>query len=301
MRNDEIITKPIVLSGLYEEDRDIEKVPAKTYFNFRKRKLKKNMKTVINPKYEYLSDFIGKIPDETYCHDKVYKNQRNIVKKVTVNGIPLIIKRYKRPTLANCFIYTFFRMSKAQRAYEYGFRLKEMGFDTAESIAYIEIRRNGFFHTGYYISEYLPHRLLEVMENYYYALRSEILSDFVNFTIRQHQAGIFNKDYNLSNIFFYKEGNRWEFVLIDTNRIQFRRKVNRRAIVKQLKSTSTCIVTTTQIAEYYAKRCGWNDRILCGIILLGQGLRPTNRIKCFFKDLIADLEYIIDLKFIISK
>ncbi|MDR2036924.1 MAG: tyrosine protein kinase [Bacteroidales bacterium] len=253
------------------------------------------MRIVINPKYEYLADFVRKIPDETYEWDVLYKNDRNTVKKVTVNGTTLVVKRYKRPTLANCFIYTFFKMNKAKRSYVYGFRLKEMGFNTAEPVAYIEISRNGFFHTGYFVSAFLPYPLLKEVENYQGALKSEVLSDFAEFTIRQHEAGILNNDYNLTNVFFHKEEERWEFALIDTNRIVFRRKLSRGGIIRQMQSISASINTITEIAEHYAVQRGWNADLFCGVLLLRRGMAVMGKIKRFFKNRLVEIKGVLQV------
>ena len=74
------------------------------------------MKIVINPKYSYLADFINSLPDKNPFPEEVFQNDRNYVYKITVEDTPLVVKKYKRPTLANCFIYTWFRMGKAERS-----------------------------------------------------------------------------------------------------------------------------------------------------------------------------------------
>lgn len=241
------------------------------------------IEVVINPDYKYLIDFIYNIPKETYKYDKVFKNDRNSVKKATVNGVQLVIKRYKVPNLIQRFIYTFFRKSKAQRSYEYASRLNKKGVKTANSIAYIEMNKNRLFHTGYYVSEFLDYTLLDEIKNYDYETKSEILKELAKFTIRQHQLGIFNKDYNSTNIFFYKENENWEFAIIDTNRIRFKNKINQNKAARQLKTTTLPITDTAKIIERYANIRGWNAIQLCGSVFNKKIPTIWRRIKMFYK------------------
>ena len=41
-----------------------------------------------------------------------------------------LIKKYKRPALINCLIYTWFRKSKAQRAFEYAELFLQRGIES---------------------------------------------------------------------------------------------------------------------------------------------------------------------------
>lgn len=90
---------------------------------------------LINSEYRSLMNFITGVPQHNYETDKVFCNRRNIVEKVSVGGCDYVIKRFKRPTWVNCFIYTFFRKNKARRAYEYAIILDRMGIDTPKPVA----------------------------------------------------------------------------------------------------------------------------------------------------------------------
>ena len=112
------------------------------------------MKTVINPTYNALSSFINRIP---YIFDQegaLVFTARNQLKSYTVEGVDLIVKRYKRPHLINRIAYTFFRPSKAKRAYEYALRLLELGIDTPMPIAYIEQKIAGLLSYSFFVSIY---------------------------------------------------------------------------------------------------------------------------------------------------
>ena len=121
------------------------------------------MKVHIHPHYAAYESYIRAIPSEEYEREEVYCNRRNTVERVRFGDKDFVIKKYKRPALINCLIYTWFRKSKAQRAFEYAELFLQRGIETAPPVAYIEIKKNGFFHTGYFISEYLPYPLVTDM------------------------------------------------------------------------------------------------------------------------------------------
>lgn len=182
------------------------------------------MKIVVNEKFAHLADFVRKIPLWDFPAGAcVLQCQKHRSEDLRRRESELVVKRYKRPTLANCFIYTFFRPGKARRAYEYAEKLLDRGIETARPVAYIEKKRYGFFHTGYFISEYLPYATLEHTEHLTDTEKQWLADDFVLFTARLHESGMFPGDYNRGNIMYYKRNCRFHFALIDINRFPFRK------------------------------------------------------------------------------
>ena len=108
------------------------------------------MKVHIHPHYAAYESYIRAIPSEEYEREEVYCNRRNTVERVRFGDKDFVIKKYKKTCLINCLIYTWFRKSKAQRAFEYAELFLQRGIETAPPVAYIEIKKNGF----------LPHRIL---------------------------------------------------------------------------------------------------------------------------------------------
>ena len=185
------------------------------------------MKICLHPAYGFLESELRRIMKEGYSPDKVFCNNRNVVEKVTLAGKPYVIKKFKRPTLANCFIYTFFRKSKAQRAYEYAMLLLEKGIKTPFPVAYIEVKKNGFFHTGYLVTEYVDYPLLSHLnvEEYTQEELKKLSSSFIYFTISLQEKRILPLDYNPGNIFYFynKKNDCFDFALTDINRMRFGR------------------------------------------------------------------------------
>lgn len=190
-----------------------------------KHQTEKYMKIHLHSDYRYLEPDIRRIVSGDYTVDKVFCKKRNVVEKVTIAGKPYVVKKFKRPTLANCFIYTFFRKTKAQRAYEYALMLLEKGIKTPFPVAYIEVKKNGFFHTGYLITEYLDYPTLSQINISEFSQEelSKLSTSFVSFTIGLQERRILPLDYNPGNIFYFpdEKNGGYNFALTDINRMRF--------------------------------------------------------------------------------
>ena len=99
-------------------------------------------KIKINPKYEYLRDFIESIPDVFEQEGRVIYTGRNLIKVLTApDGTQINIKRFHEPHGPNKLIYSWnIRKPKGQRAFEYPMILKKKGINTPEPLALIEER-----------------------------------------------------------------------------------------------------------------------------------------------------------------
>ena len=187
-----------------------------------------SMKVVIASKYQYLESFLHAVVQDDYQREKVWRNRRNTVELVRMGDVPLVVKKYKRPTLANCVIYTFFRKNKAQKAWENAFLFQQLGLETAAPVAYMVRRKWGFFHTAWFISEYLPYP--EIDEAYEAcssdAEKEELMSAFVDYTLHLHSLNIVHRDYNRGNILVHKEADGYHFALIDINRLWLKHTPN---------------------------------------------------------------------------
>ncbi|MDR2145097.1 MAG: lipopolysaccharide kinase InaA family protein [Tannerella sp.] len=237
------------------------------------------MKIVINPSYAHLREYISDIPYHRYKCDKVYRNKRNTVEEVTApDGTKLVIKRYKRPTLANMVVYTFLRWSKPRRSCIFAGRLGKYGIQTAEQVAYIETFKWGFFHTGYSITRFIPDELLEKVNTLPEKERDTVLYHFARFTYDLHLKGIKHGDYSAGNVFFRRENGRYIFTLIDINRMQFRRRMTKKACMKEFRRLLNRKGMIT-VAEHYAALRGWNVDLLCGAILMRRGFNIVGKLK----------------------
>ena len=179
----------------------------------------------IHPKYTHLKETIAKIPEGCYAPLRTFCNSRNTVEQIKIDDCTFVVKKYKVPNFANRVIYTFFRRSKARRAYDNALHILRCGVSTPFPVAYIETKRKGLFHTGYFVSEYMGHPTLADYKNI--SLSNEesckFKEDFLNFTIELHEKKILPLDYNTGNIFCHKDesSGRYIFSLTDINRAEF--------------------------------------------------------------------------------
>ena len=180
------------------------------------------MKVHIHPHYAAYESLIRAIPAGEYEREEVYCNRRNTVEKIRLGDKFFVLKKYKRPALINCLIYTWFRKSKARRAFEYAELFLQRGIETAAPVAYIEIKKNGFFHTGYFLSEFLSYPLVANADKTDMSLeeRDALMHDLVLFTLKLHLNKVLPLDYNPKNIFYHKEDGKYNFALIDINRLK---------------------------------------------------------------------------------
>lgn len=179
------------------------------------------MKVVINPKYEYLKDFVYRLPEVFSSEgETIYKSRNEI--KVFTSPLPLNVKQYKIPSFFNRLVYTFVRPAKVLRAYRYAFELLNKGFDTPEPVGYILLKKYGLIHRSYFISIQSPYtrRFYEFGEGAV-GEREDVVRSFARYTARLHEAGICHGDYSPGNILFEKKDGRICFTLVDINRMKF--------------------------------------------------------------------------------
>lgn len=185
----------------------------------------KREKVVINPKHEYLTEFIQSIPTIFDREGECIYDMRNRIKVFDIDGFKVNVKRYCIPRLFfNRVIYKLFRKPKAERAYLYAHKLQEMGFSTPTPIAYI-------IHSGIFLLDHSY--LVTVQESYKYDIGDfigkeqidaedrKVLRAFGKFTANLHEKGIFHSDYGAGNILFNIVDGEPIFSLIDINRMTF--------------------------------------------------------------------------------
>ena len=126
------------------------------------------MKLHIAPSYEHLRPQLERLP-ELFAAEagEVLHAGRNTIRAIETEGLRLAAKRFKRPNAFNSLVYAYLRKSKAQRAYEHAQRLRAIGIDSPEPIAWCEIRRNGVIADTYFVARYTSlHPLLDAIERY---------------------------------------------------------------------------------------------------------------------------------------
>lgn len=183
-----------------------------------------DMQLYVNPKYSDFERQLIKVPQGNVRYEQVYEDGRNFVDRISTGGKSFVVKQYREVPFWKRMLYSSLLKSKAQQAYEKANYLLEHGIETAPPVAYIVVRRMGFYHTSYFVSEYLPYipgrrmwHLIKVRREH-----EKILMGYMNFKRLLTEKGIDITDADPNNTLVYKRGDEYHFAQIDINRIKIR-------------------------------------------------------------------------------
>lgn len=155
--------------------------------------------------------------------DYVTKGERNVIKSFKIGAETINIKSFKSPKVINSFVYKHLRKSKAKRSFEFAKKLIEVGVLTPFPIGYIEESSVAGLKRSFYISKHVEYdfdfRVL--IHNPEFDNRNEILKQFADFTYKLHENNINFLDHSPGNTLIIENGPKYDFYLIDLNRMQF--------------------------------------------------------------------------------
>lgn len=183
------------------------------------------MKTVINPTYESLREWIEAIPTLFAQQGEVIYDERNQVRTLTApDGTKVCVKRFHVPRFLNKYIYRYLRAGKAERAYQNGLCLIAHHVGTPEPMAYIEEYACGGLGYSYLITRLsaLKHLHREFTFEDTPALEATI-RPLARFTAHMHEEGILHLDFSPGNILWDEVNGTYQFEIIDINRMAFGR------------------------------------------------------------------------------
>uniref|UniRef100_UPI002583AD6C lipopolysaccharide kinase InaA family protein n=1 Tax=uncultured Alistipes sp. TaxID=538949 RepID=UPI002583AD6C len=156
-----------------------------------------------------------------------------------------------------------------RRSYEHAVRLRALGIDSPEPIAWSEYRRHGLLSDTYYVSrrsDYAP--LSQTTEHFPAAGTLPVLEAFARFAVSLHEKGIEHRDFNHGNILWSRTAaGVYRFQLIDINRMHFEDAgLSSRACMINLRRLACPAVAFLYILDRYAEARGWNvdDTLLRG-------------------------------------
>ncbi|MCM1520544.1 MAG: lipopolysaccharide kinase InaA family protein [Lachnoclostridium sp.] len=178
-------------------------------------------KIEINPAYGHIEaqvrDIVTNgIPDDA----QLIYNGRNRIWRVMIDGMPVIVKAFRRPRLLNALIYKTFRKSKAYRSYHNSLRLMQLGFSVPAPIAYAEVSVGPLLADSYYFSAEVKGDDLRYWERRTDCRELEAaLAGEVNRIIN---AGVCHLDLSPGNVIFTRDATgNYTFSYIDLNRMKF--------------------------------------------------------------------------------
>ncbi|MDR1699534.1 MAG: lipopolysaccharide kinase InaA family protein [Prevotellaceae bacterium] len=228
------------------------------------------MKIIINPLYnDAFAGFVRSLPAQ-FAHSgkQIYKS-RNIIKMFDVNGARLYVKSYCEPIFINRLVYTFFRPSKASRAYFNALEVLARGFETPQPIAYIEEKRGGLLSKSYFICFECPYptdlrRFAHLAE--LSAEDREILRLVGKLNGQLHNREILHLDFSPGNILYQKIDGEYHFSLLDINRMDFR-QVSLKEGCHSFRRLRGSEEMFRIISQAYAQQRGFDEKLCSELIL----------------------------------
>lgn len=185
------------------------------------------MPIIIHSEYKSKEDAILQIVANFFNEGNlIVAGARNTIKSNFLGDEEINIKFFQKPGLFKSIIYSFFRSTKAKRSFDYANYLIGHNILTPFPIAYIENRNAfGLLKDSYYISKQINYdfTIRELIHDPLFPERDIILGQFAEFTFNMHEAKINFLDHSPGNTLVIKKGSgKYEFYLIDLNRMNFR-------------------------------------------------------------------------------
>ena len=217
------------------------------------------MKTTVHKDYSHMDRFIRNLPAGLFAYTGLTVHDgRNCVKVLADCGQPVVVKKFRKPNPLNRVIYTFFRGSKAERAYGNANRLLELGVMTPQPIGFVDVREKGLLRTCYLATEYTDYEPIWDLVNGEEKDNEILFNCFVRFTVTLHEKGVRHDDYNLSNVLYKRrDDGRYDFMLIDVNRMGFG-PMGKQVCISNIKRMCANPDFTYRFAKKYAELRGWN-------------------------------------------
>ena len=218
----------------------------------------------VNPDFNHIKGFLKSLPTTFDENGETLKDDRNEIKVIEHNGLKLCIKSFKRVTVFNRYMYSWFRGTKAKRSYKVARRLEQFGINTPQPVGYVEVY--GKWHIlqkAYYVSLYLNYDFdMKDVFDKTIDCQEKILSSFAReMAAVVHPAGAWHNDLSQGNVLINKLGvDDWSFSFIDLNRMTFRRRILPVKGLANFKKLTDNPVALALIAEQYAIEADKNAR-----------------------------------------
>lgn len=236
--------------------------------------------------------FIEQLPRLFDSEGKVLFTGRNSIKSYTLDPTDeilreVVVKRYKRPRFIQRLVYSFFRPTKAARAFRNAAELSRRGISTPCGIAYIEQKKYGIFTYGYFITSYngappIAERLNDLPE-----FDRRLAADFAAFTAALHEKGILHHDLNSTNVRYHPCNDKYDFSVIDINRMKIYPAgtlPDRAACMENLTRFTGRMDLFEYVARCYIRARSWEENELDRMLRVKRTHdRRWKRRKAFFR------------------
>lgn len=216
--------------------------------------------TIIHSRYKGLETYIKSLPAIFDAGGTTLYEGRNTVKAFCAQGKTLVVKRFKKPNIAQAAGYALWRPGKARRAYAFAAELRKRGFLTPQEVAFIEVKDKLLIGDSYFVSEECvlpPLSSLLRRPDFDRGVANDLAAEMV----RMHKHGVLHGDLNLTNILYERQPDgHCRFTFIDTNRSHFTQGMPcHDACIANLMKLSHDKPLLTYIIRRYAALRGWNE------------------------------------------
>lgn len=226
------------------------------------------MKIHINSEFQSLEAFLKSLPSIFEKKGESIYKSRNELKFFEQEDFLLNVKRYRKPIFVNRIAYTFFRKSKARRAFENAQVLRSKGFETPMPVAYLELSEHGLLKDSYFVSFHCPYKRLfrEFADGSPITGREDVIREFGVLLARLHDARILHLDLSVGNVLFEKRTDGCHFSLVDLNRMKFQRIPQKKGCqnFERLRGNDDFF---RLLAETYAKERGFDATACIQMVL----------------------------------
>ncbi len=176
------------------------------------------MKIILNPKYEKLRPYMQHLEEHFNNEGHEIHAGRNVIRTLQVDALTLCVKRYAPPSLRRRIQQLLYKSNKAKQAYTRPLLLRERGFESPESIAFVVYRHGLFRNTTYFVCLHSTYRYnMEHVAKLTTDEECEVVRAFARYAAHLHEDGFLHRDFSSTNILYDKIDGRYHFSLIDTN------------------------------------------------------------------------------------
>ena len=225
------------------------------------------MKIILNPKYEALRDYLIHLEEHFEREGRDIHADRNVIRTVQVNGLTLCVKRFAPPSLRRKIQQMLYKKSKGKQAYLSPLLLRERGFESPESIAFVRFRHGWVHTTTYFVSLLSTYRYsMQTLLNEPYEEQQEVIKHFARYAAHLHEDGFLHRDFSSSNILYDKIDGRYHFSLVDTNSMKCGSPVSIEAGCRNLGKLSGDDAFFSLLAQFYAAERK-ADPVMCAALI----------------------------------
>lgn len=251
--------------------------------------------------YKQINEFVKNIPVIFDNQGTLLYNKRNTIKSFLIQSTEdsplqkIVVKKFKNPIFFQSLAYSFFRSSKAARAFNNATELRKRGIKTPIEIAYREDYQNKLLKSSYVITDFTdgqPIRDFFMAPNGFNHIVAE---KFAHFAVELHLKGILHHDLNSTNVLYHQSEQGSYFSVIDINRMEFR-KPEKTLTPHECFNNLTRFTGLMDLYEYvlqhYIKYRNWDKDLIVNAIKIKKNHDKRRIRKKTFFNKVKKLRYV---------